>query len=106
MRTWDEDTVAQPDFLGLSHDRVVRREIANGSVRAAPPVNWNARRRHPPKSISRQSWLRQGSGIQSVTRNRWDLAQRRQSVPVNDGSVSIAAGYGNDAAGQSPAANV
>ena len=49
-----------------------------GSVAVTSPVIRNAWQRQPPKSISRRSQLRQGSGIQSVPRKRWKMGARSQ----------------------------
>ena len=69
-------------------------------MRAASPVSWNAWQRHPPKSSSRRSQVRHGSGIQSVPRNAvitGDSAQIRSS----GSSRTLARGNGRDwAAGQ------
>ena len=55
--------------------------MADRVVRAASPVSWNAWQRHPPKSSSRRSQLRQGSGIQPVPRNWSSPGTRPRSSP-------------------------
>src|SRR5436309_15450176 len=52
-----------------------------GSVTEALPVNNAAWQRHPPKSISRNSQLRQGSGIHSVPRKRLNASDSDQIHP-------------------------
>jgi hypothetical protein len=49
-----------------------------GSVTLASPVNSAAWQRQPPKSISRNSQLLQGSGIHSVPRNRMKASDSSQ----------------------------
>src|SRR5579859_390856 len=49
-----------------------------GSVRAASPVRANAWQRQTPRSASRCSQLRQGSGAQSVPLKRANASERFQ----------------------------
>ncbi len=54
-------------------------------MRAASPVSRNAWQRHPPKSASRRSRLRQGSGIRSVPRKCWNRGDRSRVRDIDIG---------------------
>ncbi len=69
-------------------------------MRPASPVRAKAWQRQPPKSSSRRSQLRQGSGIQSVPRNAVITGESSQ-IRSSGSARTLARGSGSDwAAGQ------
>src|ERR1700735_4672526 len=70
-----------------------------GSVTRASPVSRKAWQRQPPKSSVRRSQLRQGSGIQSSPRNRWNEVD---SCQIHFSEFSLT--FSNDSPGKTSAA--
>src|SRR5439155_23282647 len=74
-----------------------------GSVTVASPVSKAAWQRQPPKSISRKSQLRQGSGIHAVPRKRLKasdslqihLSGRDRTLSNRNSLISPAVGQGS-----------